>query len=115
MSTSIEAKILELHLRHFTQEAIAPALRTRRDRISRCLREFQRSDAIPESHHIGQPSIRGSELIACAKARTLQTPSLSEVYLARQVREHLALAISRSTVNSARLGMQFKYHLPRQA
>jgi hypothetical protein len=64
MSTSFETVIVELHLRHFVQEEIAAGLRTGRDRVYRCLREFHYFSTIPDSHGIGRPSIRGSKLIA---------------------------------------------------
>jgi hypothetical protein len=108
MSTSIETMIVELHLQHFVQKEIAAALRTGRDRVSRCLREFHHSSAIPDSHGIGRRSIRGSELIAFMETRTLQGRSLSVVNLAHEVSEHLSLAISRWAVNVIRRGMPFK-------
>jgi hypothetical protein len=76
--------IVELHLQHFVQKEIAAALRTGRDRVSRCLREFHHSSAIPDSHGIGRPSIRGSELIALMETRTFQGRSLSVVNLAHE-------------------------------
>jgi hypothetical protein len=97
-----------LHLRHFAQEEIAAALRTGRDRVSRCLRKFHHPSTIPDGHHIGPPSIRGSELIAFMETRTLQTLSLPGVDLAREVRQHLGLAISHWAVNVIRRGMLFK-------
>jgi hypothetical protein len=100
--------ILELHLRHFAQEEIATALRTGRDRASRGLREFHHYSTIPDSHGIGRPSIRGSKLITFMETRTLQTPSLSWVDLARKVSEQLGLTISRWAVNAIRHGMLFK-------
>jgi transposase len=112
MSTSIEAKIVELHLRHLIQEEIAAPLRTGRNRISRCLRKFHYSGAIPDSHRIGRPSNHGGELVVFVETRVLRTPSLSQVDLTREVSEHLGQAISRSTVNAIRHRIQFKDQPP---
>jgi hypothetical protein len=109
MSTSIKAKIVELHLRHLMQEEIVGTLRTGRSRISRCPRASHHPGTIPDSRRIGRPSIRGRELIAFVETRTLRTPLVSRVDLAREVSEHLGLAISRSTVNISCLGIRFKF------
>jgi hypothetical protein len=104
MSISTQATIVKLHLRHITQEEIATALRTGRKRISRCL-----PGTIPDSHCIGWSSICEGELIASVETRTLQTPSLSGVDLARDASEHLGLAIFRSTVNAVQVSASSPY------
>jgi hypothetical protein len=109
MSTFVEAKTIELHLRHFTPEEIAAVLTTGLNRMSGCLRELHDSGTDPDSHHIGRPSIRGSELISFVETQTLQTPSVSEADLARKVSKHLGLPSSRSMVNAIRRGMRFKH------
>jgi hypothetical protein len=52
----VEAKIIELHLGHHTQDQIVAFLRTRKPRVSRCIRAFHRSGVIPNALRIGGPS-----------------------------------------------------------
>jgi hypothetical protein len=43
MLTSIEAQIIQLHLRYFTQEQITAALKTGKPPVSRCIRDFRQT------------------------------------------------------------------------
>jgi hypothetical protein len=54
MSTSIEAQIIQLHLRHFTQDQITAALRTGKPRVSRCIRDFWQTGITPKARRIGR-------------------------------------------------------------
>jgi hypothetical protein len=61
---SIEAKIIELYLRHCTQDEIAMILKTGHTRVSRAIHEFGISGIIPDTLRIGRPQKTTSELVA---------------------------------------------------
>jgi hypothetical protein len=94
MSTSIEAKIVELHLRHLTQKEIAAALRTGRNRTP---------DAFTNPINL-TPFLQNR-----METETLQTMSLSAVDLACEVAKQLDLAISRSTMNAVQVSASSPY------
>jgi hypothetical protein len=49
MSDSLEAKIIELHLRHYTHDEIIAVLETGKPRLSRCIRQFHQTALIPDA------------------------------------------------------------------
>jgi hypothetical protein len=63
ISPSVEAQVIELHLRHYTQDQIIATLRTGKPRISRCIREFHQSGVVPESLRLERPNKRSSDLM----------------------------------------------------
>jgi transposase len=109
MTTSVDAQIVELHLRHYTQELIVATLKTGKPRVSRCIREFHQSGVIPSALRIDRPSNRSSDLIAFVEARTLQSPSMSSSALSDEIATEFDVHLSRTTVNSTRKGVRFKY------
>jgi transposase len=109
MTTPVEAQIIELHLRHYTQDLIVATLKTGKPRVSRCIKEFHRSGVIPGALRIGRPSKRSSDLVAFVEARTLQSPSMSSSALSDEIATEFGVHVSRTTVNNIRKGLRFKY------
>jgi hypothetical protein len=68
MAVSTEAKIIELSLRHCTQDEITMVLRTGHTRVSRA----KTSGIIPDALLMGRPRKATSELAAFIEARTIQ-------------------------------------------
>jgi DNA-binding transcriptional regulator GbsR (MarR family) len=81
MAVSTEAKIIELYLRHCTQDEIAMILKTSHTRMSRAVCVFKSSGIIPDTLRIGRPQKATSELAAFIKARTIQQSSLAATQL----------------------------------
>jgi transposase len=69
MAVSTEAKIIELYLRHCTQDEIAMILKTGDTRVSTAIREFKASGIIPNRLRVGRPQKATSELVAFIEAR----------------------------------------------
>jgi hypothetical protein len=68
----VEAKNIELHLGHHTQDQIVPLLKTGKPWLSRCTQEFHRSGIIPNALGIGLPLKGSSELVTFIEACTLE-------------------------------------------
>jgi hypothetical protein len=81
MAVSTEAKIIELYLRHCTQDEIAMILKTGHTRLSRAIREFKTPGIIPDTLRIGRPQKATSELAAFIEVLTIQQPSLAATRL----------------------------------
>jgi hypothetical protein len=81
MAVSTEAKIIELHLRHCTQDEIVMILKTGHTRVSRTIRKFKTSGIIPDTMQIGRLQKATSELAAFIEVRTIHWPQPD--YLAR--------------------------------
>jgi predicted transcriptional regulator len=81
MAVSTEAKIIELYLRHCTQDEIAMILKAGQTRVSTAIREFKTSGVIPDTLRIGRPQKTTSELATFIEARTIQQPSLAATRL----------------------------------
>jgi hypothetical protein len=108
MTTTVEAQIIELHLRHYTQDLIVATLKTGKPRVSRCIKEFHRSEVIPGPLRIGRPRKRSSDLIAFVEARMLQSPSMSSSALSDEIATEFGVHLSRAIVNSICKGLRFK-------
>jgi DNA-binding transcriptional regulator GbsR (MarR family) len=74
MEDSLEAKIIELRLRHQTQDEIALAFQTSKSRVSRPVREFHETGLIPTALRIRGPSKATSILAGYIETRTIQDP-----------------------------------------
>jgi transposase len=81
MAVFTEAKIIELYLRHCTQDEIAMILKKGHSRVSRAIREFKTTGIIPETPRIGRTQTATSELAAFIEVRTIQQPLLAATRL----------------------------------
>jgi hypothetical protein len=52
MLISLEAKIIELHLRHYKQDEVVAVLKTGKPRISRCIRQLHQTAFISDTLRI---------------------------------------------------------------
>jgi transposase len=114
MAVSTEAKIIELYLRHYTQDEIAMILKTGHIRVSRAIHEFKTSGIIPDTLRIGKPQKATSELAAFIEARTIQWSSLAATRLSDEIQAQFGVKISPTLINTIRRGWRFKYRPPRQ-
>jgi hypothetical protein len=73
----VEAKIVELNLRHYRQDKIATAIHKSKPRVSRSIRYFPETGLIPDALPVGRSSKVTSELASYIEARTNQEPSIS--------------------------------------
>jgi transposase len=112
MTNSIEAEIVKMHLAHLTSEEITVQLGIGPSRISRTIRAFHQSRIILEALRIGRPQKRRSELVDLIEARTLGGRSISAVDLSREIKETHGVTVSRTTANTIRKGLRFKYRPP---
>jgi transposase len=113
MEGPTEANIIELHLRHLTQDEIATTLRVGHTRVARAIREFRCSGTIPNCLRIGRPRKMTSDLAAFVEARTIQQPTLSARGLANEIDDHFGVKLSPTTINTVRGNLRFKYRPPR--
>jgi hypothetical protein len=77
MDDSVEARVIELHLRHHTQDEIAAALRPSKTPVSRSIPHFYEIGLIKNALRGGRPSQIRGELASYLEARIIQTPSIS--------------------------------------
>jgi hypothetical protein len=105
MSTSVEAQIIQLHLRHFMKDQITTALRTGKPQVSRCIRDFRQTGIIPEARRIGRPRKRPYSL-----DRSRRSPA------AARLADHRAMmeAIVREMGNTKRFAIE-ESMIPRAA
>jgi transposase len=113
MTTSIEAKIIKMHLTHCTFNEMVSHLSVGRTRIARTIREFHQSGIVPEALRIGRPRKSQSELVRFIEAWTLREASISTLTLSREIGEQFGVPMSRTTVNTIRKSLRFKYRPPR--
>jgi transposase len=108
MDESVEARVIDLHLRHHTQDEIDAALHTSKTRVSRSVRHLHEIALIPNALRVGRPSKVTGELASYIEARTIQTPSTSGESLSVEISEHFGVSLSRTAVNGIRSGRCFK-------
>jgi hypothetical protein len=72
MAISTEAKIIELYLRHCTQEEIAMIVKTGHTRVSTAIRVFKTSEITPDTLRIGRLQKATNELAAFIESHTIQ-------------------------------------------
>jgi transposase len=109
MDDSLEAKVIELHLRHQTQDEIASVLRTSKSRVSRSVREFHETGLIPTAFRIGRPSKATGILVGYIKTRTIQDPSISGASLSAEISAQFRGSLSRTAIDVIRPGQRLKY------
>jgi hypothetical protein len=71
MSSSLEAKTIELHLRNDAQDEIVAVFAAGRSRVSRCIGQFHQTAFIPDALIIGRLSRRSNNLTAFSQVRVL--------------------------------------------
>jgi transposase len=94
----MQARVIELHLRHHTQDEIAAALRSSKTRVSRLIRHFHETGLIPNALRGGRPSKITGELASYVEARIIQTPSISGESLFGDLGDALRKSNSGSTI-----------------
>jgi hypothetical protein len=80
MSSSLEAKITELHLLHYTQDEIVAALKTGKPWFSRYIRQFHQTALIPDALRIGRPSKRSNDLATFLEAGTRRRLPIPQLF-----------------------------------
>jgi hypothetical protein len=56
MNDSVEAKIVESHIRRYTQDEVIVVLHTSKTRVSRSIRHFRETHFILDASRVGHPS-----------------------------------------------------------
>jgi transposase len=109
MDDSVEARIIDLHLRQHSQNEIVTALHLSKMRVSRAFKHFPETGQVPNALRVGRPSKVTSELASDIEGRTLQEPAISGVAFSAEISEQFHVSLSRTAVNVTRAGQFFKY------
>jgi transposase len=113
IAVSTEAKIIELYLRHHTQDEIAMILKTGHTRVSRDIREFKTSGIVFDTLRIGILQKATRELVALIEARRIQQQSLPATRLSDEIQAQFGVKISPILINTIHRGLRFQYRPPR--
>jgi transposase len=115
MSSSVEARILELHAQGYTRDAICSTLHTGEHRVSRTIRLFDETGQIPATRIGGRPRKVTDAILDFIDIRTLQAASLPSTRLGMEVKERFGVQLAKSTIVTARNKMGFHFQPPRHS
>jgi transposase len=98
MNDSAETKIVEFHLRRYTQSEITAALHTSKTHVSRSIRHFHETGLIPDAFCVGRPGKVASEFMSYIEAKTIEELSMCGESLSGEISDDFEVSLSRIAV-----------------